>query len=669
MKNNVAVLICCAVLCFFLQLTTTNAFASAAVIDSLQQELIKANEDTQKVNLLNSLCWEYTYINPKVAQEYGSQALSLAEKLKFTYGMAVAHNRIGVLYDVTGRYTAALDEYALAIKQYKSINNLKGVASTLNNIGLVYWNIGAYDKALSYYLSSLKKFEAIGLHKGVGNAYNNIGLIYMDLKNMDKALYYQKKALQLKQALSDPHGIATSYTNLGLIYYDKKEYDKAQHFLERSLIIKEKIKDNYGIGRTLNSLGFTYIRKGMFDEGMKFLYKAVYYKKLVDDKQGLAATYQDIQTAFFEKDLIDSALVYNYKALQLAEETGAHKILYKIYNNLSIIYAQRGQYKQAFAYAQKYTASKDSVLNEQKTRQLAELATRYETEKKENEIALLNRQQQLQQLKIKHQDLLLNKRNTQIGIVIIGFLVCAVIAYLFYKQNQLRQKLVLDQEMLKQHKLRTRAVMEAEARERKRIGTELHDGLGQLLSVIKLNLTALQDEQEKLKQQSLLTNAINTVNETFKEVRQISHNMMPDVVQKKGLVAALQEYISKINETQVITIELDIVELQEKIDVTLENSLYRVIQEILTNSLKHAKATLMQVQLIKHENELILMIEDNGVGFDTQHLDKNQGIGLKNVKSRIDCLNGEMYIDSVLGRGTIITIEIPLVSEQILEEV
>jgi signal transduction histidine kinase len=221
----------------------------------------------------------------------------------------------------------------------------------------------------------------------------------------------------------------------------------------------------------------------------------------------------------------------------------------------------------------------------------------------------------------------------------------------------------LDAEISTQKEIRTKAILDAEEKERRRIAQDLHDGVGQLLSAAKLNLSNLeskllnQNEDQKL----ALQNALALVDDSVREVRTVSHNMMPNTLIKLGLGSAVREFITKLGNAPTLKVDLEIVGLDSRLDNQLETVLYRVIQEIINNIIKHAKASHISMQLIRHETELSVMIEDNGIGFDTKNLDNFEGIGLKGIITRIEFLNGSVHFDSSIGRGTTVIIDVPLI--------
>ena len=248
------------------------------------------------------------------------------------------------------------------------------------------------------------------------------------------------------------------------------------------------------------------------------------------------------------------------------------------------------------------------------------------------------------------------------GLTIAGLL--AGLAYLLYTRRRLRREVEFAQERTQLQQLRAKAVLEAEEAERRRIGSDLHDGVGQLLVAAKLNLSALSEQLnvQTIGQQTMLQNALDVVDESFKEVRNISHNLMPNALIKRGLAQAVRDFLSKIAPDDRLKINLEVVGLDRggRLDSTVENVLFRVIQELVQNIIKHAQATEVGLQIVRSDDELTIMVEDNGVGFDVAALGPEAGIGLKNIESRMAYLGGRAEFDSRVGRGTTVTLEVPL---------
>ena len=236
--------------------------------------------------------------------------------------------------------------------------------------------------------------------------------------------------------------------------------------------------------------------------------------------------------------------------------------------------------------------------------------------------------------------------------------ILALSGFLAYRVKQMQEtskQLLIEKNFVLQQ--RTQAVLEAEERERIRIARDLHDGIGQMLAAARMTLGNYLS-QKKIDVIEI-QNSLDLLEDSIREVREISHNMMPGTLTKFGLSSALKQFVNKINALGTLKVELQVVGIKGRLDEKIEMMLYRIVQEIISNIIRHAEATKVSIELIKHDNELILMVEDNGKGFDIENVE-NQGIGLKNIATRVEYLNGYVNFDSSLGHGTSVVIEIPL---------
>jgi signal transduction histidine kinase len=287
---------------------------------------------------------------------------------------------------------------------------------------------------------------------------------------------------------------------------------------------------------------------------------------------------------------------------------------------------------------------------------MEDLKSKYESDKKDIQIKETN-------LELTNTQLIADRRKVYSLILAFTILFTIVIAYLIYNRTRLKQQRQLDAELIKQQDLRGRAVLEAEEKERIRIARDLHDGVGQLLSAARMQVSGLdhlvKDANESNK--SSFQNALKLLDDSVKEVRGVSHSMIPNALLRSGLVAAVREFVDRLSNERM-KIDLQIVGLQERLEPQMETVLYRVLQEIVSNTVKYSQAQNLSIQLIRHEQEITLMVEDNGKGFNVAEVMNSEkaGIGIKNIISRVNYLNGEVIFDSSPNNGTTITVEIPI---------
>jgi two-component system NarL family sensor kinase len=256
---------------------------------------------------------------------------------------------------------------------------------------------------------------------------------------------------------------------------------------------------------------------------------------------------------------------------------------------------------------------------------------------------------------------LTGSRVSAIGLVCAIFIFSVALGYLLYNRRQLKQTAILQEGIIKQQEMATKGIIDAEEDERRRIAGDLHDGVGQLLSATRMNLDTLLELIKLTDPASLALAAkiMDMVDEGCNEVRDIAHQMMPDVLLKMGLATALRDFVDKID-SQRLKIVLQIAGLENRLENSVEMVLYRVIQETVNNVLKHAKASQLDIQVMMDGLELSVTIEDNGVGFDSNRSGEIGSIGIRNILTRVAYLKGTVDISSSPGMGTLVAILIPL---------
>lgn len=620
------------------------AGACAQNTDSLKLA-IKNSEGKEKVESINKLVSLIVDDNPEAAKTYAYQSIALAEDIGYKPGLADAYIRIGIAFDISGKYDSSIYFYEKSLSIYNDLKSARGRGSALNNLGLIYWNMADYDKALYYFFDALKDFEASKQDTYTANALNNIGLVYEDIHSYANAITYHLKAKEIYEKLNDPYLRGAVYNNLGNSYSLTNRLDSAAFYYTHAIEMQLKANDQYGLSIAYGGYASLLKQQGKINEAIQYYNKALALKDALNEVAGQSSVLLSLADIYAVKKNRPLQLDYLLKAKAIDEKNGLKKALIEVYKGLSDFYEQ-ADLPLSYAYFKKYNEVKDSVFNESSNRQITELNTKYQTGKKE--------------LQLKEKDLLITRKNLYITAIIGFLLLGAAVGFSYYRRFRFRQEKKLQLEVIRQQDIATKAVIEAEENERKRIAGELHDGIGQMMSAAKMNLSVFETELPFVSaaQRSAFENVITLVDESCKEIRSVSHQMMPNALLKSGLASAVKEFIGKID-TRIIRVTLHTEGLNERIENNIETVLYRVIQECVNNVLKHAAATHLDISLIKDEEGIAATIEDNGKGFDMNAVEKNTGIGLKNIMSRINFLKGSIDFDSQPDRGTLVAIHIP----------
>ena len=316
-------------------------------------------------------------------------------------------------------------------------------------------------------------------------------------------------------------------------------------------------------------------------------------------------------------------------------------------NQVESLY-QNGHYDQALVWFKKFMALDDSLFKAENVKNLADVETKYQAEKKEKELI----EQKAENF----------RQRTWLIALAGSVLLLLVLGYLFYNRYRLRQKAILDAAIIKEQQLGLNAVIEAQEAERKRIAKDLHDGIAQELVALKLGFTLLQNKIETLAptEASTLTTLAEQLNEACTEIRSISHVMLPPTLEKYGLVPSLEMLLRNSIEQVGVQAEFEHFNLPERLEEKTELGLYRIAQELLNNILKHAHASKVILQLYKAGNSLVMRIEDNGQSFDFDDAKRKGSMGLLNILSRVSTLGGTFTSEQGTPLGTISTIRIPV---------
>lgn len=555
----------------------------------------------------------------------------------------------GLFYYENTRYDSALYFLEKANNTAAKIKDAKAQTKALNAMGNIYSDKGDNVKALPFYHQALALADAENDKITAARITKNIGILYVQWKNFPQALKYYRQAIETAKAANDYSLAADCYNNIGIVYEQESKFAEALEVYNKALEYYTQANKQTGIAMTLSNQAIVHKYMGNYDLSVQKNLQSLAISQQTGDQWSQGATLNNLASVLIKKKDLQTASQYALQAEQVARQLGAKEILVATYETLAEVAHQQGKHQQSFQYLKTMMAVKDSFINLESTKQMAELQTKFETAKTEK--LLLQTQWQ----------------NTRKNYLLAGLSMLLVMGSLLsfssYKRYKLKKEKELQTELIKQQDLATKAVMEAEENERRRIATELHDGVGQMMSAARMNLSTwekdirLQDDT----QQSRFEKIVSLVDESCKEVRAVSHSMMPNALLKRGLAAAVRDFIDKID-TQIIKVQLHAEGLNERLDNTTESMLYRIIQECVNNVVKHSRASHLDISLIKEPDGISLSIEDNGVGFDSKATDMLEGIGLKNIASRVQFLKGTIDIDSAPGKGTLIAIHVPLIN-------
>lgn len=639
-------------LLFFLLLPLSLSAQPDPVADSLLNDLAKQNTDTGKIKTLSELAFFYANNDLKASLKYAAEEKVLADKVRIPVFTANALNDLAIAQYYSGNYAEALQNNRTALAIREKLNDKSLVVSSLNKIALIYQDLGNYDSAAIYQFRLLRLAEELKNDVFIAKTQGNIGYLYDMMKQYDKSEKYARLSLSLAKQLDDKGLMARAYSNMASSFGNRKNYDSAIYFYKLALPLFKEENDISAVASMSNDLGFVYRQSGRDAEGLAA------YRRAYDGAGELGNTNDQALYAANMAQVMMDLHQYDeaFKYLSFAKDTGEPinnlNVLKTAYIGLSNYYLLRNNADSGFKYQHLYENVIDSIFAGESLKQITESDAKYQAEKKEQEISLLNKENTIQKLSLSRNKILLG---IAIGIILAGF----GFGFLLYNRNKLKQNARLQEEVMRQQEIATEAVIEAEENERKRIARDLHDGVGQMMSAAKMNLSLLE-ENIKMNDddKAAFDKAVLLVDESCREVRSVSHNMMPNALIKSGLASAVRTFIDQI-ESPALKVQLYTEGLNESLNKNTETVLYRVLQECVNNVIRHAKASNLDIALIKDESGINATIEDNGKGFDTSDKSKFSGIGLDNMQKRISFLKGTIEWQSSPGAGTLVAIHVP----------
>lgn len=625
-----------------------------AQIDSLKKIATSPLHDTLKIKALSDLCYEFLSINQDSSIFFGERAVALAEKVDYKKGLGNARSDLGLAYFFKGDLNNAISLWESASSIREKLNDKSGVAAVNIKIGAAYFKLGDFEKSLAAQMKALKMYEALNSNVGTGQALNNIAAVFEMQKKYDKAREYYWKAITIHGKNQDTLQAASVIINVGNIHYRQDGFDSAAWYWRKALKMIPAGTSPHYESIAYNNLAETYTLDKKYDSALLFVNRAITLRKLTKDYQGLTSSMSNLGRIYaFQKKYALAEKTYSI-ALESAQAKNLKIEESKIHRNLYQLHEQMGDFKEALRNYVQYATIEDSLSNERSRKNLDELLVTYETDKKEQQIAA-------QEAVLTSQRILLERTYVIIGglVIIVGLL---VIIFLLARGRFRRKQLIAEKEKeLAVREAFIDATIRSQENERKRFAQDLHDGMGQLISSLRLMVNQLDQNTSVEEKLAIAERSERILNDMHTEIRSIAFNLMPQTLIQHGLLPALQEMAMRITQTGKITVSVSGYDIPERLNEVHEISLYRIIQEWINNVIKYAGASKIEVQLIGHEEEINITIEDNGAGFNPHALTLGKGNGWKNIQSRVNLVKGEVEVDSSPDRkGTTFVIRIPV---------
>lgn len=613
-------------------------------LDSFSQ----ASSDSAKVDALMDIAYQLEIASPDSALWIYEET----EKLASNTGYAGAASRCiqysGIVESDRGNYNEAFELYDRAIDMFLANADSVGYASCQVNKGVIHNYLGEFDQASEKYIEAIHIYEAAGDTRRLSYVLGNYAGVLMEIGEPERSLPYFRRSYGIAKNAESNQEMNAALLNMGHAFGRMQNMDSSFHYyriLEPKAIAENDIIHLYFVNLNLAQ---NFYEMNVGDSALKRAAKSVEYaKRLQNPFQHVNATksYGCRQLEFGNPD---SAIVMLEGAVEMGQKYGMKDAMVEALICLSEAYAETGEMEKAFQTRVLQGVYADSVLTEEKNQALGKLEIRYQTALKDAQIAEQDLTLQQKQLDIDEE---VRKRNSAlIGIGILA--VFAVLLVVLYRQRTRLHAEAMAKAKKEQELASYKAMSLGEEKERSRIARELHDGISGMLAALKMKFSSTISDPESKDNRDY----VGALDEVSSEIRRISHDLMPGSLQRYGLVEALSSWFSDINSAKKLEIFFDHFGMEKRLEPQFERMLYRIIQELINNTIKHANAKEAHVQLTRNENLLTVTVEDDGVGFDPNK--SSDGIGMQNLKSRIDAINGGLDIQSDPKNGTSVYIEV-----------
>ena len=596
------------------------------------------------------------------AEEYFKSALELRKQLGNVSDIASVNNLQGLVQYYQSNDKKAIEYYLLGLEISKQFPKLSIRANLHNNISNSYRLLGDYkqaikhiDKGIAIKIENGEEDESAKLLVTLGNWYSEVGDYFEAIENF-------QKAMDIFEKLNDAMSSANCFINIGNAQFRLGEYNMALDYLNRALEGRKYLDAN-SIATINRTKGNIYRSQNLKKKALESFEESLLgFENLKDDLE-LASIYYNIGLLNQDNSNYDQALEHYLKSISILDTIEDPLLELILCQEISEIYLKLGNIESAFEFSLRHNDLQDSL--DYNYREAMNFKLRFEKEQQKNEI--LRKEIQVNELIVQKKEM---KMRSYIGLGFAVFILL-VIAFLYvivkrrtkYELNQKNQE--IDNLLKNQEVKTTYAKLEGQDEERKRIAQDLHDRVGSILSTIKLyfdgfnsKLDSMQDSMQSENQRNH-DKANMLLDEAVSEVRKIAQNIDSGTLTKFGLKAELEALSELLIESKKIDIQITTFGLVERLPVVLEIKIYRIIQELISNILKHAKATKITIQINQFKKVINVIVQDNGIGFDVEKIKEKNGMGLKSIKSRVYNLHGSIIIDSGKANGTTVTIDMP----------
>lgn len=607
---------------------------------------LRAN-DTLQVRKLVDSTMRIKFNDPQTAERLAHQAMQLAKKDTFSRYIGSVYSLFGAIYDDQGNFNQSGHYYDTALVYYQKAHFIPGIANIHNNFGLIYRKQGLYSMALPAFMKAMHLADSLKSERIQARVSQNIGMLFNDMGRSNEAIPYLERSVKLYTKLELNTFVGRTLNILAAAFELSQKYSSAEKAYQRALDIARSEQDTANLASTLDNYGGLLSTLGKLKEAENAHRMAFQLVNQVQDSASCVLIMNNLANVLIKENQLPEAIQLAKQVSTICLRINDRPELMRAYRNLADAFEKTGNYKDAATYRSKEALLQQEIFQSDLADRSAQWDALYQTTQKEAELKEIKQLQAIRSLELAVSQEAVSSSRKTIFILSLLLLVGLGATYVRFRRIRLVQQIRLSEERSKQQQEGLRAILIAQEEERKRIGKEMHDSLGQKLSALKIRL----QQHENASSESLAI-----LSETLDEARNISHLLMPVTLQRMGLKAALQELCERSFAGTSIEGEFETFALEERLSEEVEIALFRVAQELIANAIKHSGMTKFSLQLYRTKEHVLLVAEDNGKGLE---LSKSGGMGMRNIQSRIDSISGEIRWETAPEGGLLCTVKVP----------
>lgn len=582
------------------------------------------------------------------------QALTLRENSQDKRAVAVTLNNMSLIYQEKGERDKSRKMIMKSISIYQELKLWKEMADSNLNLGNGYANTGKLDSAHLFFQNALKGYDSLGLDNLKTFALVNLGFVSHDLGRQEETKKYMLETIDIQLEIGNKVILGHACQSLGSVFIEQHDLDSGLYYSNKGLDYFTQAKSSYGRALCLSNLGRVFLEQKNYSQAFDNLNESLEIRKKMGRPDGMAKLEISLGSVHFAMENHKMARQHLEKGIAIAKEVKNIAVIKEGYLGLHEVSIAQKQYKPALEYYTLFHLYSDSLVNENNLAKVEELNISYDTEKKEQQI-------NFQEVVIAQEKAANERKFLLIIGLIVLLLLIIVIGLLLKNRLQKQQELTLKQREIEYKELQLDAVIESQEKERTRFSQDIHDGFGQLISILKLNVHTIHQEENRDKKDLLFEKSSKVLDDMYGELKNICFNLMPQSLVQFGLIPPLREFADKINLSEKLVVEVLAFDMENRLSELQEISIYRIVQEWVNNILKYSDAARVTIQLTRDENEITLTIEDDGSGFESSKLMQGNGNGWKNIMSRTNHVKGALELDTTPGlKGSMLFLNVPI---------